>query len=275
MSRRFGIDVSHFQNPTAPAGVAWQEIAKQSTFVIVRFSYGAWPDPNAVQHVAHGRSEAMQVGGYHFLVIDQPVPHQLDVFCDQAIKCGVGAGDIVPALDIEDDGPRLITRAAEPIVRQACDRLIAEFGACATYITQRDWIRLGSPAWLLALAQWTANYTNAPKPLTPGNVVPAIWQNRVGLYAPGAPFVAKDAYLPNAIDQDVADGLLPLATRAPRAPGQLPAVGPAPPPHTEVWQRRLDALTQSAYDEQNTGHSSNEVSYFDDDEAPTKPDGKL
>ena len=247
MSRRYGIDVSRFQDPKAPAGVPWATLAKQSTFLIARLSYGGWADPNAAAHIQNARAEAMQVGGYHFLVTDQDVQRQLDVFCAQAVRCGIGAGDILPALDIEDDGPRKITPAIEPLVRRACDILTAEFGGVITYITARDWARMGSPAWLLQLPQWTANYTNAPKPMTPGNVVPAIWQNKVGPYGPGTPFVAKDAYLPNAIDHDVADAPLPLATLKPRAPGELPpVVVPAPPDHAEVWQARLNTLTSSA-----------------------------
>jgi hypothetical protein len=255
VARLFGIDVSHFQSPAAPAGVPWKQLRLKSSFVIVRASYGAWADPNAVAHIRAARAEGFTVGLYHFFVSTQAIAAQLDVFCAQAVKCGVGNGDIVPALDLEDDGKNVLSKAMEPLARQACDTLSSEFGSAMPYITQAGWHALGAPAWLLELPLWVAHYTNAPKPATPGNVPAAIWQNRVGLYAPGAPFNVKEAYLPNALDQDVCDVALPLATMSPSHPSVLPPAGPPPPPHPELWQQRLDALTVAAAEGLDLSHN--------------------
>lgn len=246
MTRIFGVDVSKFQSPNAPAGVSWDTIREKSSFVIVRMSYGTYADPQAVAHIRAARAKGFQVGGYHFFVASQPVTAQLDTFCAQAVRCGIGKGDIVPALDIEDDGKNLVVPAWEPLVRHACDYLVAEFGSAMPYVTQRDWNRLGAPAWLLDFPLWTANYTNAAKPATPGNRPCAIWQNRVGPYNPGAPFVASEAYLSNAIDQNVADSPLPLATTNPTMPSSPAAPPIDPPSQPDVWKQRVDALNLAA-----------------------------
>jgi GH25 family lysozyme M1 (1,4-beta-N-acetylmuramidase) len=62
MPRLFGIDVSHYQSPTAPAGVSYADIAKQCGFVIVRATYGTWKDPSASAHVLRARDAGLQVG---------------------------------------------------------------------------------------------------------------------------------------------------------------------------------------------------------------------
>lgn len=250
MSRRFGIDVSHFQDPAAPAGVTWSHLSEKSSFVMVRATYGAWPDPAAVAHVRAARVEAFQIGLYHFFCVKQAIHDQLDHLCAQANACGIGRGDILPALDVEDDGPNKVDPSWEPLLKEAADVLISEFGGVIIYITQAAWIALGRPQWMLEapVFLWVAHYTNAPKPATPGNVVPAIWQNRVGLYNPGAPFVEKEALLPRAIDQDVADGPLPLATLTPAIRTDLPPIGPEPPSQSDLWSYRLGALLDAHLD---------------------------
>lgn len=251
MTRRYGIDVSHFQTPARPGGVPWSRISETSQFAIVRGSYGTWPDPSAELHTSAARIEAMQLGLYHFFCVRQSISAQMDVFCAQAFKCLIGPGDILPALDVEDDGGNLVNPSWEPLIRQAVDVLVSVFGDAMIYITQRDWARLGSPGWVLELPMWVANYTNAPKPATPGNVTPAIWQYRVGPYAQGAPFDPKQATSPNAIDHNCADAPLPVCLRAPSQPGKLPSPGFSPPSPQTLWMQRLDALTDDAYAHRN------------------------
>jgi GH25 family lysozyme M1 (1,4-beta-N-acetylmuramidase) len=240
--RRYGIDVSHFQNPAAPAGVSWEELGKRSTFAIVRATYGSSPDKRAADHVHAARIEAFQVGLYHFFVASQSVEQQLDVFCSQAVRCGIGKGDILPALDVEDDGPRVVSPTMEPLLKRAADIMVSEFGGCLIYITQRDWHRLGKPAWVLDHPLWVAHYTNGPKPATPGNVAPAIWQYRVGPYAHGAPFVLKEASAPNALDHNIADRELPLCTSWPTAHDGTPHGADPDPDQSDIWAKRLAAI---------------------------------
>jgi hypothetical protein len=267
VTRQFGIDISHYQDPAAPAGFTYKAMRAKSSFAIVRASYGQSPDDRASLHIANARKEQFQVGLYHFFVLSQPVDKQMDVFLAQALKCGIGKGDIVPALDCEDDGKNVLTRAAEPLIHQACDILCSEFGSAMPYFNQAGWIALGEPKWMLDLPNWVANYTNGPRPFLPATV----WQNRVGPYAPGAPFVLKEAYAPNAIDQDVCDGDLPLATSSPSLPRFVIPVPSAPPAQQDLWQRRLDALTTDMLQQLDTDHSDESFQAYDDQEAPTNP----
>lgn len=269
MSRLFGIDVSHFQDPSAPAGFTYKAMRAKSSFAIVRMTYGQSPDDRAPLHINNARKELYQVTGYHFLVLSQPIDKQLDVFLAQMIRCGLGKGDIVPALDCEDDGKTVLTRAAEPLIHQACDILCSEFGSCMPYFNQAGWIALGEPKWMLDLPNWIACYTNAPKPFLPAT----IWQNRVGPYAPGAPFITKDAYVPNAIDQDVCDCNLPLSSLDPSQPRSVVPVVSAHPDQGELWQRRLDALTTAAYSGLDLSHDAESAAAYDDE--PTVPDNKI
>lgn len=253
---RLGVDLSHFQDPKAPAGISWDVIGEKSTFAIVRGSYGCWPDPNAVPHTSAARIEAMQVGLYHFLCVGQPIQQQMDVFCAQAVACRIqgGQSDIMPALDIEDDGKNVVSPAWVPLIKQAADVLIAEFGGLIFYLTQRDFARLGKPAWILEHPQWPAYYHPGVDPVnvtswpTPGGVKPAIRQYRVGPYKPGAAFVLGEQNSPLAIDHDIADAPLPVCTLTPTMPGALPPVGEAPPSHPELWSMRLAAGLQAGLD---------------------------
>jgi hypothetical protein len=259
MTRLLGIDVSHFQSTSAPAGVPWSTIAQKCSFAIVRATYGSSKDSSAPLHVKPARAAGLQVGLYAFFRSTLSVAEQLDAFCAQAIACGVGKGDIAPALDVEDDLTAKLDPSWEPNVHAFVDGLVSEFGEAMVYITQRDFGRLGSPAWILERPLWTAHYTQAAKPATPGNKPCAIWQRTVGPYNPDGP---GGAIKPMLLDQNVADGPLPLATTS----ASIVAAPVAPPdPHTEqpaLWQQRLDATTDEAADE---------VSSFSPQESPTNP----
>ncbi len=271
MTRLFGIDVSTFQDPAAPAGFTYKAMRALSSFAIIRANYGTSPDHRAPLHIANARKEGFQVGLYAFFVATQPVEAQMDVFLAQALKCGVGKGDIVPALDCEDNGKDVLQPAYEPLIHRACDILSSEFGSAMPYITQVGWYKLGKPQWMLALPLWVAHYTNSPKPATPGGVPATIWQNRVGPYAPGAPFVTKEVYVPNAIDQDVCDVELPLATTSPSLPRIVIPVPAAPPAQQDLWQARLDAMTADMLQSLDTDHSDESFQAYNDQESPTNP----
>lgn len=212
MVRSLGIDVSHFQNTSAPAGVPWSTIAQASKFAIVRATYGSSKDTSAVAHIRNARAARIQVGLYHFFRSTQEVQPQIDAFCAQALACGVGAGDIAPALDVEDDLTAKLDPSWEPKLSAMADALLKEFGEVMIYVTQRDFGRLGKPPWILDRPLWVAHYTQAAKPATPGNKPFAIWQRTVGPYNPGGP---GGAIKPMLLDQNVADGPLPLAKLSP------------------------------------------------------------
>lgn len=242
MTRQLGVDVSHFQDPHAPAGVPWSTIAQKSTFAIVRATYGTSLDPSAPAHIKNARAAGLKVGLYAFFRSTQPVAEQVDAFCAQAIACGIGAGDIAPAIDIEDDLTAKLDPSWEPGASSFVDRLLGEFGEALVYLTQRDFSRLGKPAWVLDWPLWTAHYTNASTPATPGNKPCAIWQRTVGPYNPDGP---GGAIKPMLLDQNVCDGPLPLAKMSP-SQVVAPIAPPAPSNHDELWQQRLDALTSDA-----------------------------
>ena len=247
MTRITGIDVSHYQSTKAPGGMPWSLLAQTCRFAIVRATYGTFRDPSAVEHVRAARTVGMQIGLYHFFRVGQPITDQMAAFCAQALACGYRVGDILPALDIEDD-PKVaqVSLSWDTAARAMADGLAANFGDVLLYITQRDFGRMGKPAWVLDRPLWTAHYTGAPKPATPGNKPCAIWQHRVGPYQADG---QGGAFKPMVLDQNRADSLLPLCTRVPGATGSTPPPPMGPEPdhtHDDLASARFDALTVSA-----------------------------
>jgi lysozyme len=262
MDQKYGIDVSHWQSTTAPGGVPWS-LLKQSgcEFAMVRACYGTSRDDKAVEHVRNARAVGMAVGLYHFFRIAQPVTDQLAAFNAQALACGIRVGDIAPACDVEDDGTKgpKIEPAWSDATEVFVSGLVANFGEAIVYITQRDFGRLGKPAWVLARPLWVAHYTGAAKPATPANADWAIWQHRVGPYVvngPGGAYAANGTPAsaengpPGPLDQNRAQRL-PQCTRVPGATGSMPppASGPAPDyAHQDLTAARWDALTVALRD---------------------------
>lgn len=212
----FGIDVSHHQKPAA---LPWDAIAAKSTFCICRATYGRMRDRECAEHMRRARGVGLLVGLYAFFRPSQPVADQVDAFCAAAQAAGYRSGDIVPALDVEADPiPRMqhVSPEWEPKVKQMADALTVAFGQpCFIYITQREYGMLGKPAWLLSHPLWVAHYTGAPKPATPGNAPWTIWQHRVGPYDPDGPGGYLDAPSSVQLDQNRAQGRLPIAQRTP------------------------------------------------------------
>lgn len=258
MTRILGVDVSHFQAPAAPAGVPWSTIAQKCSFAIVRATYGHSPDSSAVAHVRNARAAGLQVGLYAFFRSTLSVTEQLDAFCAQALACGIGKGDLAPALDIEDDLTVKLEPSWEPAARAFVDGLVSEFGEALVYLTQRDFARLGKPAWVLERPLWTAHYTTAAAPATPGNKPCAIWQRTVGPYNPDGP---GGAIKPLLLDQNVADGPLPLATTSP-SHVVAPVAPPAPDIHDDL--RALRLLAAGLTDELDLSHDAESAAAYDD-----------
>jgi hypothetical protein len=268
MNQLYGIDVSHYQSPVAPGGIPWS-LLKQSgcSFAMVRGTYGTSRDEKAVAHVNAARAVGIDVTLYHFLRIAQPITDQIAAFNAQALACGLRVGDIAPAVDIEDDGPT--GPKVDPSWSDAAQvfvlGMVAMYGEALIYDTQRDFGRMGKPAWMLERPHWVAHYTGAPKPATPSGIDWTIWQHRVGPWAmngEGGAFSADGKRCfpggppPGPLDQSRAKRL-PRITRVPGATGSLPPPpnGPAPDhSHAELVTSRLDALTSSALAGLDLGH---------------------
>lgn len=248
---QYGIDVSRYQSTAAPAGVPWSLLkASGVTFVMVRATYGTYKDPSAPAHIAAARAVGMQVGLYAFSRQSQPVTDQLAAFHAQALLCGIRAGDICPAHDLEDEpGVPKLGPAWNASGEAFTAGLVASYGEALVYLTQRDFGRLGKPAWVLERPLWVAHYTGAARPATPGDAPWRIWQHRVGPFAPNG---AGGAFQPQLLDQNRASVPLPVCTRVPGATGSTPPPADGPEPdHSagELWARRLDAMTAKALTE--------------------------
>jgi lysozyme len=185
----FGIDVSHHQNP---ASLAWSDFGSRAQFCIARACYGTMRDRAFPEHVRFARAAGLRVGAYLFFRPSQPVDAQLATFREACLAAGYGrAEDIVPVLDFEDDTEkRPITPADAPLAEQLAGRLYITFGSRPlVYITQRDWGRVGKPAWVLDYPLWVAHYAapSRKEPATPNGAPYAIWQHRVGRFNPDGP----------------------------------------------------------------------------------------
>lgn len=248
----YGVDVSHHQ---APASLPWAKFAESSGFCICRGSYGTMKDRVTAEHVKRARAAGLKVGLYHFFRPSQSVMDQLAVFRAQLQLAGIGPGDIVPAIDVEADPfPKLtaVSPAWQGSVLQFVDQMVAEFGDCMVYITQREFGQLGAPAWLLTRPLWVAHYTGAAKPATPGNKPATIWQHRVAPYDPSGPG-GYDKVSP-VLDQNRLLGTLPLIADVVHV--ERVALEPsAPPPeaHDDGLEEALDRLYTSTQDDLNRG----------------------
>lgn len=205
----YGIDLSHHQDPKA---VPWERIAKECAFVICRATYGTMRDRQVVEHVKRARGAGVAVGLYHFFRFIQKLDDQLAVFSAAAEAAGYAPGDIAPALDIEDD-PKVceVARGWDSSVHSLAIAFEERYGERPLiYITQRDWHRLGEPAWVLDYPLWVAHYTQAKAPATPNRKPWLIWQNRVGPFEPTG---LGGLHQPALFDQNLCCGPLPRATR--------------------------------------------------------------
>jgi GH25 family lysozyme M1 (1,4-beta-N-acetylmuramidase) len=186
----YAIDVSHHQ---APASLPWDTLYRGAVdLVFVRAQYGSeYEDPACIEHVARARSIGAKVGLYAFFRPGQPWTEQVRAFEATAAAAGYAAGDVVPALDVEEDpfpSPAAVSREWSEPCRLYVEALRTLFGEAIVYVTQRDWHALGSPAWVLERPLWVAHYTAAPNPALPGDdqcVQPALWQHRVGPFQRG------------------------------------------------------------------------------------------
>lgn len=182
----YAIDVSHHQ---APQTLDWAGMRLAGCdLCTVRLTYGTKKDQRAAEHVQRARDAGFIIGAYAFARPTQSAQDQFLAFCEAAEAVGYGRGeDVIPALDIEDDTEsRPITPAHVPFFAEfaAYFRNWKSQGAYC-YITQRDWGRLGKPAWVLEMPLFVAHYAppSRPEPATPNGMPWAIWQHRVGPFS--------------------------------------------------------------------------------------------
>jgi GH25 family lysozyme M1 (1,4-beta-N-acetylmuramidase) len=199
----YGLDLSHFQDPAA---LPWAEFQGRVDFVIARASFGVVLDNRAKAHISRARGIGAKVGLYTFFRPSQSWTDQLQALRSVADGANVGTGDIVPALDIEDDpiSPEAVSPAWSDRCQAFVEKLVSEYGEALVYITQRGWSMLGKPEWVLHRPLWCAHYRDA-LPATPGNMPATIHQHRVGPFVPNGP---GGSFKPAELDQNRL--LLPL-----------------------------------------------------------------
>lgn len=205
----YGVDVSHHQRHGL---VDWRHISQGSQFAICRATYGEAQDREVLNHYEDARSHGLITGLYHFFRPSQPVDKQIAAFDRVAQKVELGPGDIYPFLDIEMD-PFPTKQHVEASWNDGCLQFVeaieALYGGCGVYCNLADWVRLGSPQWVLERPIWAANWTREDEPLAPGGKWD-IWQHRVGPYVANGVggFYASGGL---SIDQNVAKNLPLLA----------------------------------------------------------------
>ena len=213
-----GCDISEYQRST--------QIPQDIGFAIVRATFGARKDLRAVQHVETlRRRENCRIGLYHFFTDFDDVDDQLTAFFEVIDACGIGTGDIVPHVDVEDT----TGRGANPPRASWCGPLldlhtqfVMQFGTAGFYCSRNDWSLLGRPPWLLEFPLWVPHWRRSPgPPATPGGVQPWCWQYAVQPWNPGR-FMKPDSWEhPQAIDHDCVITDFPLLV----APDEVVVVG--------------------------------------------------
>ncbi len=212
----YGIDCSHHNAPD------WEALRGHVDFVIVRSSYGVRLDERATSHIRHARDIGAQVGLYAFYRPGQSWADQARALESVAETVHIGMGDIVPALDIEDD-PFSIPKAPSPAWEDGCRRIIERwcdlYGDAMVYLTQRCWTMLGRPEWVLHRPLWCANY-RVVKPATPAGMPATIWQHRVDVFEKNGPSTAPVPAPTGALDQNILLQPLPLIGYRPTSDDQ-------------------------------------------------------
>jgi len=207
----YGCDVSYYQAPSVI-----DALAGKVDFVICRAAYGTAVDKRVSEHAERVRAIGAKLGLYQFFRNIQDVGAQFDALRTVADAIGYGAGDIVPAVDIELD-PFPTKRPVDPNwsgpAEELVGKLVEAFGDAMVYITRREFGFMGLPTWVLVRPLWVSHYTGDAAPATPGGLTPTIWQHYVG---PFQRFHPGGYCEPNpALDQDRLIQPLPLIAAKP------------------------------------------------------------
>lgn len=200
-----GCDVSHYQGPSL---VDW---ATQD-FGIVKFTDGIRKTKRSIEHIAKIRAAGKVAGGYHFCRVDSTPDAQIEAFWAVARDAGLGCGDLLPCIDIEDYPGHAIAPSDSPAFEAIAVGFEALFGGVVVYTSRRYWAQIGKPSWILSRPLWVAHYpaegstSLLQAPATPANMPWRIWQCRVGPLGNSV----QDSKHPKAVDQNIATNPLPL-----------------------------------------------------------------
>lgn len=236
-----GVDLSEHNAP--------ELLPVSAEFVIVRATFGSRKDKRTVDHVNHARETGRAVGLYHFFVPGEAVDHQLANLIEQADLVGYGEGsDVIPWIDIEPPdaaGKMLPCKAWVPSLEDLIEKIETVWGDCGSYISQANFILLGSPSSLLERPLWVPHYrSTAGDPATPGGVRPAIWQYRVGPWSKGQLHVRGQDRNARAVDHDCVMGELPKLgepRQEPTRPGPRVLRAPTLGLDDEYWKEHRAA----------------------------------
>jgi lysozyme len=177
MEYALGIDVSHHQSPDS---VDYEKISRSDVRVVIaRACYGIRPDATYAAHLGRARALGLTVGSYSFFRQQQDPEEQVEAWISQIDKIGGAVGDVLPALDLEDnrafDG-EIVDRARYSEHAQQIAAAIAErYGDCLLYLAPGFYEFLRKPEWMLQHPWWIAHYTSKPEPWCPWKEW-AIWQ---------------------------------------------------------------------------------------------------
>jgi GH25 family lysozyme M1 (1,4-beta-N-acetylmuramidase) len=204
-----GLDVSKWQTPNSMRWALLRELGY--SFVYIRgVRMGRELDTAAHDHVRNAREAGFAVGLYSFFDPRHTAEQQIALTLEAHRVCGVGPGDLAPALDLEgiDGGPQASPAWVAPAI-EILDAMVNELGASVRYHNVGDWHRLGRPAKFERYPLWLADYT------PPADLPCVVWQQR------SAPIAGYGA---TALDQNATMGDLP--TIGPRVDA-LEVVSPA------------------------------------------------
>jgi lysozyme len=154
-----------------------------NSFAYVRAAYGTRADANLMRNVDGAREAGLATGVYHFLRATCDYRQQIDLMLELIDTAGVGAGDLPPSLDLEDnpeyDGPWNVANNDRYLtaVSKWIDAVRARTGACPVLYTRAGfWQTLGNPTAFCDCPLWVASYRPAPPKLPAGWKRYTIWQ---------------------------------------------------------------------------------------------------
>jgi lysozyme len=164
--------------------IAWDKVADDGKkFVFIRGAYGDRPDKMVQQNFAAAKAKGLFCGIYHFLRASRDYTQQLKTMSRVLDQIRLGAGDLPPAIDVEDnpkfDGPWSAANNSSYIdaLRTWLSTMQSRFN-CApiVYASAGFWETLGNPAGFNDKPLWVANYGSAHPKLPEGWTDYKFWQ---------------------------------------------------------------------------------------------------
>jgi len=164
--------------------IEWHKVADDgNAFAFVRGAYGNVPDKSAAPNAAAARSVGMKVGVYHFFRARMDPESQLQALMQAMKLAKVGAGDLPPVIDIEDnphyDGPWNNDDNAAYLAGVAdwVNQIREHVGKPPVIYTRASfWAQLNNPTAYSDCPLWVASYRNGAPQLPKGWPQYAFWQ---------------------------------------------------------------------------------------------------